>query len=130
MNLDPTQAVYEKVRAWFSKPDAVYGYEHGKCVYRGGSNPQSQVRCSVGAVLDDSEYEPRWDEGSDEESGVNVYAIYDDTWPKSLRGVKLDFLDVMQNIHDNCANENLLMSTFIADLDGLASKYGLKVVTS
>lgn len=80
---------------WFSKEDAVFGYDvqHGVCMYRMGG-PESHVRCAVGCLIPDEWY----------------WAVEEETSPESFQkelkdwmGDGLMFAWRMQHVHDSMA---------------------------
>jgi hypothetical protein len=125
-----TQSVYETVRETFSAPDAMYGYDlkRFQCVYRGGGDPESPLRCSVGVLIPDSEYNPGWDY----ENGTTVAALLEFGSEELIRhfeNVDKKFLSHMQGTHDDCARSGRSTSRFIELLDRAAQIHGLQVVT-
>lgn len=81
---------------WFSKPDAVFGYdrENGVCMYRYGG-PESHVRCAVGCLIPDQWYWAVEEEASPESFQKEL---------KDWMGEGLTFAWRMQNVHDSMAS--------------------------
>lgn len=141
------QRVYERVREHFTQPGAVYGFDKkgGVCVYRGGLDPKSPIRCSVGVIIPDSRYggnREKWQ--YDTPDGLVVEAHFAD---QAISAAGYDtsydnlgeFVADMQKIHDEHALPTVTrpferkararkMSTFIKALDQFAKDQGLKVV--
>lgn len=128
--MDVTEA-YDGIRAWFTRPDAVYGFElypeeiesytgsAGHCVYRAGKDPSSQVRCAVGCLIPDEVYRPEWDE-----CGGSSFIDIDEL----ARLLEMDqdavrFLRNAQHEHDDCARDGAPMPVFIEALDKLYEGY-------
>jgi hypothetical protein len=122
------QNTYDRVRTWYSKPGAVYGYneETGKCVYRGNDDPTSQVRCAGGVVLPNGKYDPNL-EGSlvhDQTSGPWM-GLFGKTPIEAASGIH--FLQDIQHCHDEYAENDRPMADFIEELDEIAAAAGLVV---
>jgi hypothetical protein len=115
------RAIIGKVREYFSRPDAVLAYEatfkydedSGQCVYRGNGDPASSVRCGIGSLVPDSEYDPEWE-------GEGVYGI----WSDLHRILDLDvhdesarlWLSNLQAKHDDKARAGDSVTSFLAAL--------------
>lgn len=68
-----------------------------KCWYRGPENTDYKgMKCFIGALIPDNEYEPSWDE----DRGVNVDDIYIDV--PTLENLNIGLLESLQVIHDIC----------------------------
>lgn len=147
--VNSTQEAYERVRKHYSQPGALYGNDEMSCTYRGRQLADSQRRCSVGVLIENSEYRTEFDTACF--SPLDI--AHELGWT-----VDSEFLMEMQPVHDSCAMggpvwiyrdsekesetpENILfhhrgvrteplpMSVFIEALDVLAKKFGLQVVT-
>lgn len=125
-----TQAAYEQIRAYFTRPDAAQAFSEkdGICVYRGydehgNRDPYSPIRCALGVLIPDHLYQPTFERTSlfrlkDREEFRDV--LY------HLRGVDLDFVEQAQRQHDTRVFE---FSTFIERLDQEAENFGLTTPT-
>lgn len=124
------QEVYEKIREHFTAEDAVYGMNNDSmtCVYRGDYDPKSSVRCSVGVLLPDDEYDPHMD--SPNGMSVNAYNMVGQALIKRW-GTQLDFgfIGAVQVVHDDKAQTLAPIEHFVSRLDKLAADYGLEVVS-
>lgn len=148
------QEMYEGVRAWFSRDGAQFAYvveQDGgtggfQCLYRGDGNPESQVRCGIGCQIPDRMYEPSMEGNSitdllgatEEDEDANEIGL---RWPEIstlFEGVPSDFLDEIQNVHDTIAQNVSVdslthqegLEQFLNELDKLAARCALQVVTS
>lgn len=102
-----TQEAYEAIREFFSRPEATLAWDEGlgECVYRGGGEPDSPIRCAFGCILPDDLYSPNME-------GTSVIILKDSEpgsmWKPVLRhfeGVNLKFLERAQHAHDSLAQE-------------------------
>lgn len=116
-----TQEAYEAIREYFSRPDAVLARdEYGDCLYR---TPEGN-KCAVGCLIPDEVYTPDME-------GVGIDSLLDcgerPVRPlcQTLAGVDRHFLSAAQESHDGAED----VESFLADLDWLAQRYGLDVVT-
>ena len=120
-----TQKAYERIRAWFLRPGAVFGFdrEEGNCVYRGGSKPYSRVRCAVGCLIPPKNY-------TDQLEGMGPHQLVIYELPDLFAGINVKFLEQAQTLHDNeaCKVEPSIPN-FIAELDKLARQFKLEVVS-
>lgn len=129
-----TQQAYEKIRAWFTRPNAQFGWEPGSqvCVYRGNEKAHSRCRCALGVLIESKDYNPIM-----EQYAARILA---ERIPY-LQEVELSFLVDAQRTHDSCAAEawdyengkpkdsvDDYIKDFISDLDGVAAGFGLTVV--
>lgn len=118
------QQAYEKIRAWFTRPNAVFGWdkETESCVYRGGYKALSRARCAVGCLIPSRRYHSDLE---DCDPGIVAREI------PELHGVNVSFLEQAQSVHDSLAFKgNEYLSDFIERLDRLAKNYKLEVVTN
>lgn len=133
------QEAYEAQRAWFTRPDAELGWDAGAaegddlgangCVYRGEGRRSSLVRCAVGCLIADEDYD------SSLEGTMYVPGDPQRGFPSYLTPIAR-YLSDTQMAHDRLA-ENAANSeagadvcTFVRELDSIARQYGLKVVAS
>lgn len=94
------QEAYEKIRAHFTKPDAVFSWDESKnnCVYRKDGDPASPVRCAVGVLIPDKFYDVELEENS-------IDMLLDNLrhggpiWLRDLLPVEA-FLNDAQTLHD------------------------------
>lgn len=141
------QQVYEKVREFFSRPGAVFGYSGSMCVYRGDGDPLSPVRCAIGCLLPDNLYDDgmentgaeevyngdwhNFDDSGNEYEGYGIGHLFD----PSDEGMPY-FLSEMQEIHDGVARRlkggfpDATMELFITNLDIFAKDNDLQVVNA
>lgn len=128
--MNPNQEAYEKIRADFSRPGAKFGWteEYG-CVYRKGQVANSPVRCSIGDLIRDEDYEPSWDGPMGGEL-IKIQKHFPVSFSKLLGKYDYKFLYSVQCAHDTAALMKNSLASFIARLDEVAALYGLKVVTS
>lgn len=107
----------QKMIEHFSAPDAVFGFDHstGQCVYRGDGDPASSVRCSIGVLIEDSEYSPSME-------SLSVYALtrttHDFPAPESLLAITdsvvgLDMIKSIQRKHDDLAQNGDTVPEFV-----------------
>lgn len=138
------QEAYEKMREFFSRPGAVLAVErmtHNpdkfKCVYRGGAEATSPVRCAIGCLIPDEQYDPWFDEHGDitgkgildlDEAG-RLPAVIEDSIQACGYDDFLDFLETCQSAHDRIGINQGTTGAFVRDLDAIAERYGLKVAT-
>lgn len=100
-----------KVRAWFSRPEAVYGYDgYNSCIYRGDENPASEVRCGIGCLMPDELYRP-------EMEGTAVGAFFDDDSLPFLDPEYVPSWERLQAAHDRFAEGGFPCSEFVEWLD-------------
>lgn len=121
---EPTvQQAYERIRKHFSKPGAVYGYDasQAKCQYRTELPSGKVAKCAVGCLIPKSSYNPVWD--------ARVLTA-DQLLPLIgwTNEVLDSFLAKAQDVHDQCALDEVGMGRFIVLLDKVARAYSLKVV--
>lgn len=131
MSLDnlTKQEAYEKIRAWFSRPNAVYGMDpqEANCVYRAEQDPHSEIRCAVGCLIPDDIYDPAWE-------GQTIFLLSGNgrlSTPARELGLREDvvqWLETVQVLHDRCANEDFQMRHFLSELDIFAREADLQVV--
>jgi len=111
-----TQEAYERMRVFFSRPNARIALtEGGTCVYRGEDDPASPLRCAVGCLIPDDQYHYSF-EGE---------AIYDEIVAKvpAIQDVDIDFLLQAQESHDASASP----IQFIGNLDAIADDWDLNI---
>jgi len=135
MDVLKTQAAYEAIRQYFSRPGAELAQaderdpESGAkiCYYRKPGNGS----CAVGCLIPDELYDP-------EMEGTSVYPLLIDTssrlpsgkrkfnreLAKLFDGVAVNFLCSAQNAHDGAVD----VPNFIDRLDEAARAHGLKVM--
>ncbi len=141
----PPQAAYERIRAYFTAPGAELGRStdsrDGACSYR-GVNEGRPVKCAVGCLIPDSEYDPIMDTGSyvmqefenSHDEGLDYVATTIDTTFDDLHAAGVfsvngnsqlaDLLSAVQTAHDSSDSTE----EFIDTLDRTAVAYGLKVL--
>lgn len=134
------QEAYNKIRAWFTRPTAKFGYNQnegdereGMCVYRGNGKAGSRTRCAVGCVLPNELYSPDMEGmafGLEPRSpalrrGVSFEAKFPEA--ASYIGEAGLFLSMAQEIHDDAANSERSLESFIASFDEFAVERGLEV---
>lgn len=128
-----TQEAYDKIRAHFSQPNAVFGYDHSEmvCVYRGRYENTNPVRCAFGVLIDDEDYYEAMEGNS-----VTTLLIGDgeDISPYLAPGkyadLDLGFLERVQETHDHCATTKRSVTAFLGELDQLAKLHDLTVPVS
>lgn len=123
--------VYEKVKAHFSRPGAVFGYDPNGCVYRGEDDAHSQIRCAFGAILPDDRYHPGMENtiastvidgdwfisvnswGEEPKPGYELTNLFEN-WDNGFA----EFIDEIQQAHDTEAkSNNPSMKNFLLNLD-------------
>jgi len=128
-----TQEAYEKMRAWFSRPEAVLareewtdeeGFTHiERCFYREGHAAESEVRCAIGCLIPDELYDHGFE-------GTAAHAlVHSSMFPELAEffgTVSADFLSAAQAEHDDDRNET--PDDFVRALDKLTEQYGLELV--
>lgn len=95
------QEAYEGIVAWFSRPDAVLGWDDvaQSCVYRGNGEANSPVRCAAGCLISDEKYDPE----------IEYMTVLRLPVQRAL-GIENDssglvyFLKRVQQLHDQIAN--------------------------
>lgn len=88
---------------WFSRPDAVFGYEAGYgCVYRGHQDPHSQIRCAFGCLIPDKAYSP---EMENRIASAAIHESADVAWKLDVTSMDTAFLDIAQHKHDTMARD-------------------------
>lgn len=127
-----TQAAYERIRAYFTRPGAELAigepdeFGNPRCFYRKPGNGS----CAVGCLIPDELY----DEGIE---GASVYALVTNNGRRNnkgrpnyrpeiaelLDGVDVPFLCSAQNAHDGAGD----VPNFLERLDEVALRYGLEV---
>ena len=122
-----TQEAYEQIRHWFAVEAIAFGYDHDarECVYRGGHEVDSPIRCAVGCLIPDELYtgemESHW-----------VESVFRE-WPSvgdHFDGVDTGFLSDAQRDHDEMARQGAsTLDDFVEQLDKVAERYGLEVVS-
>lgn len=133
-----TQTAYEAIRAYFTKPGAVFSYvprvdpnDHstrGRCVYYGEIDGKP-CHCAFGCLIPPALYDTSFE-------GTTVDGLFNRT-NKSARllaeafaGVDVNFLVDAQNIHDTRALQGGSIEEFIVELDATAHHRKLTVVTT
>lgn len=118
-----TQEAYERIRAHFNRPEAVLAKEEidgiSRCVYRGGGDAKSPIRCAFGVLIPDSKYTPDME---DKFAGAVC-----DQWPKVMEvvsDVRPQFIEEAQYLHDSRAHD---ARDFVRQLDEIAQEYELTV---
>jgi len=96
--------IYNQIKEYFSRPDAVFAMKYDHCVYRLDNNPSSPVRCVVGCLIPDDLYNSAW-----ERAGVDALIKHRPDFGASI-GVTQDseahkFLAIVQPIHDRLAHD-------------------------
>lgn len=119
------QQAYQRVRFWFSRPNARYGMGMDEgCVYRAHTNANSLIKCAVGCLIPNNIYANIQTLHPD----IEFLSLYDmSNLVPDLQEVDLEFLKKLQSMHDSCARQNRPMSFFIRRLDALARRYELVV---
>lgn len=123
--LNPSDVV-RIIHEHFSKPDAVFGFvsnnnDDDYCVYRGNDDPSSPVRCAFGCVLPDDLYKPKMEnKTASHVLGENGKISDLFNWNGFAWN---EFLDVLQNIHDNNARAGSSISQFFDDLDEVENRW-------
>lgn len=121
------QEIIAKVREHFSQPGAQLAIrtnvdhnfpDEAQCVYRGGFDPTSPLRCAFGVLIPDEAYEPSME-------GSRAQAVVDDN-PHLKNLFESDvydgneffstFLNRLQRVHDDIANAKGTVSGFLASL--------------
>lgn len=138
------EQAYRKIRAYFSKPGAKFGYEEemGKCYYR----TLDHRKCAVGCLIPDEKYDQSFEETD------LVTLLYDGLGflrPDVEVGRFVEFLHATQRTHDSRAlgktrvplgepiwSDNTSgdwreiessIPEFLNDLDALAKTHGVAV---
>lgn len=144
---NPTeQEVYEYIRQYFSRPNAVlakYEDEMGdRCVYRDDFGNKCAVGCLISDELYDSPLDAKWRS----ENGVRVLTVGEYIESKNVGAIadvpslqnlvngdseegqkKLEFLKYAQEAHDSAVTADA--HDFVEKLDALASARGLRLVS-
>lgn len=129
MNLDitpipDTQTAYERMRAFFSRPDAVLSRtdlntSRPSCLYRLNPHDPSSPGCAVGCLIPDTIYAEYFE-------GIGTVEELLEEGPCELRAlfynVELEFLRDAQDAHDTKATD---AADFVRLLDEIASVYSL-----
>jgi hypothetical protein len=126
------QEIYERVRDHFSVPGTRMGYSNSaeSCVYRGGNNPVSPVRCAFGVLIPDELYEPKMENtlvGQLLEQRADLRTALG----LGITSDVIYFLGVVQDAHDGIAADMPARNKrkrFLQRLDRIAAKHGLDVV--
>ena len=116
-----TQEAYEKIRKWFTRPNAVYGYNEKEvqCQYRANEKARSLRRCAIGCLIPNRMYNVDLEGRPSTEVLERV---------PSLDGIDPLFVKEVQQTHDRCAVEGRSLSKFLSELDDIARTFELKVV--
>lgn len=134
-----TQEAYERIREFFSRPDAQLAKRGDggmpACFYRGDSNPASPLRCAVGCLIPDELYVPELDEGlgvveirdaavTDGDEAARALAEF---FEAGTSGAEADdlwaFLAEAQNAHDSSGDTE----EFVKMLNSIAKSHNLEV---
>lgn len=128
MNLDitpipDTQTAYERMRAFFSRPDAVLArtdeISSPSCLYRLDPHNPSSPGCAVGCLIPDTIYNETFE-------GIGGIEELLDEGPFELHvlfsNVDLEFLRDAQEAHDTRATD---AADFVRLLDEIAPVYSL-----
>jgi hypothetical protein len=129
-----TQAAYDKIKRYFSKPGAViaahWDEDEGtdKCDYLGPDGAKCAIGCLIPAKLYTSDIE-----GKD---GGMALAVLEQRNPslfeRTFGGIDRGFLDEAQLAHDESAGRGDVdecVESFLAKLDQVAFDYGLRVTS-
>lgn len=93
--------VIQKVREHFSQPDAEFGYDltRDECVYRGGNNSKSKIRCAMGVCIPD----PLYSSSFEGKAASHVAGNYKRIGSLFASETTTTFLDRIQEMHDSTA---------------------------
>lgn len=115
------QQIYEKIRAHFLT-QGQKATNNGFCVYRGPNN----IKCAVGCLITDEAYDTALENNS--VSAKNVQEAL------SKSGIIMNadtyaFLSDAQSVHDTAYDTPNALIAEVPQLDAMAKRLGLKVVT-
>lgn len=119
------QTAYNKIRKYFTQPDAELAKTAFECRYRmeTGAIHKKVRKCAIGCLIPDKLYGPEMENKSAEAlleqfSDLALYFGISDPYEEEAR-----FLTQAQKAHDSSAT----VKGFLRKLDALARKNGLKV---
>lgn len=133
-----TQEVYEHIRAYFSRPDAVLAKFQSSCVYRDPDGNKCAVGCLISDELYDAPIEDEYNEYNQtlgdriEENPVaeivglsQLHDLLNGDSPEGRK--KLEFLTAAQKAHDTHAED---AADFVRALDLIARIHELHNIPS
>lgn len=107
------------VRTYTIEGDAgeYYEYNEGGCVYRGQSKADSSIRCAIGCLIPDELYLPEWETkniGYGPMAALEAAYLLDED-------VDLNWLELLQDVHDQTAADEEGVSEFLRRLHNFAA---------
>ena len=120
-----TQEMHDGIVAWFTRPDAVLGRQDSgfACVYRGDSNPESNIRCGIGCMIPNKLYDP----DMENTSIIPLLEDRDFDFPglvEHFGSVNRSYMMEVQHAHDNLQFVEGV-AEFLDKLKYIAEDFGL-----
>lgn len=117
-----TQTAYDRMRAYFSHPEAIIARSDDQCKYRVKQDPDGPG-CAIGCLIPNDMYNPEWEEIRSLQTILNIEGEFS-TLGAFFCHVNLKFLTQAQDLHDRLSND---AAHFVRLLDELAFKLDLTV---